>query len=92
MTMATQALRSAYSVPRTEQTQTAIQRQAAPKQAAQKPADKSLMQRVLDFIVDVQSRRAEREIARFVRDRGYKFTDEAEREIEQKFLAPGNRP
>jgi hypothetical protein len=34
-----------------------------------------------------RQRQAEREIARYLRNHGGKFTDEAEREIERRFLS-----
>lgn len=47
-----------------------------------------LWRRWLDAFMDVQQRRAEWEIARHLGLTGIKFTDSAEREIEQRFLAP----
>jgi hypothetical protein len=43
--------------------------------------------RLADAIEQANIRRAEREIARYLRRSGGKFTDEAEREIERRFLA-----
>lgn len=42
----------------------------------------------LDAFMAAQQHRANHEIARFIGARGLKFTDSAEREIEQRFLAP----
>jgi hypothetical protein len=51
----------------------------------QVPAPKrSLLRRLLDAVIESQQRRAEREIARYLR--GIKFTDDVEREIERRFL------
>jgi hypothetical protein len=44
----------------------------------------SLLRRLLDAVIESQQRRAEREIARYLR--GIKFTDDVEREIERRFL------
>ena len=43
--------------------------------------------RLADAIEQANIRRAEREIARYLRRSGGKFTDEVEREIERRFLA-----
>ena len=56
--------------------------------ATPQPAKKPLLHRVLDFIVESQTRRAEHEIARFMSARGLKFTDDAEREYERRYLNP----
>ena len=45
-----------------------------------------LLRRVYDAVLAGQNRRAEREIARYLREHGGKFTDELEREIERYFL------
>jgi hypothetical protein len=45
-----------------------------------------LLHRVYDAVLAGQNRRAEREIARYLRGRGGKFTDGLEREIERYFL------
>jgi len=50
-------------------------------------AKRSLLLRVFDAIEASNKRRAEREIARYLGTLGNKFTDEAEREIERRFLA-----
>ena len=68
-------------------TQVFPNRFAAPSAAAaQKSAKKPLLQRVFDFIVEAQTRRAEQEIARYLGARGFKFTDGAEREVERRFI------
>lgn len=53
---------------------------AAAEAADAKPARKPFLSRFLDAIVASQQRRAEREIARFLANRG-PLTDEVEREI-----------
>jgi len=50
-------------------------------------AKRSVLLRLFDVIEQANMRRAEREIARYVRSTGGKITDEAEREIERRFLA-----
>ena len=47
---------------------------------------RSPLRRLLDAIEQSNMHRAEREIARYLRNTGNKFTDEAEREIERRFL------
>jgi len=48
---------------------------------------RGLFFRILDAIEASNKRRAEREIARYLGTLGDKFTDDAEREIERRFLA-----
>ena len=48
---------------------------------------RSLLQRIVGAIVVSRQRQAEREIARYLRDSGGKITDQAEREIERRFLS-----
>ncbi len=48
---------------------------------------RGLFLRLFDAIEQANMRRAEREIARYLRATGEKMTDEAEREIERRFLA-----
>lgn len=50
-------------------------------------AKRSVLRRLLDAIQQSNMRRAEREIARYLRGSGSKFTDETEREIERRFLS-----
>jgi hypothetical protein len=50
------------------------------------PAPRSFWRRLLDAIEQSNMQRAEREIARYLKNHGSKFTDEAEREIERRFL------
>lgn len=47
--------------------------------------------RIYATIAAARLRQAEREIARFLGGNGGKFTDEAEREIERRFLANDRR-
>jgi hypothetical protein len=50
------------------------------------PAKRNVFLRLADAIERANMRRAEREIARYLGAHGAKFTDESEREIEQRFL------
>ena len=50
-------------------------------------AKRGLLLRLFDVIEQANMRRAEREIARYLGATGGKITDEAEREIERRFLA-----
>ena len=52
---------------------------------------RSLFGRMLDAMVAARMRQAEREVALYLSDIGGKFTDEAEREIERRFLATPTR-
>jgi hypothetical protein len=47
----------------------------------------SLLSRLVGAMMVARTRQAEREIARYLNDTGGKFTDEAEREIERRFLS-----
>jgi hypothetical protein len=47
----------------------------------------SLFSRFLAALMVSRQRQAEREIARYLRNAGGKFTDESEREIERHFLS-----
>jgi len=47
--------------------------------------------RVLDALMSARMRQAERDVARYVAETGGKFTDEAEREIERRFLSSSAR-
>ena len=47
--------------------------------------------RMLDAMMAARLRQAEREIATYLADTGGKFTDEAEREIERRFLSTPTR-
>jgi hypothetical protein len=48
---------------------------------------RGLLLRLVDAIEQASMRRAEREITRYLRATGGKITDEAEREIERRYLA-----
>jgi hypothetical protein len=54
-------------------------------------AERGLFRRLFDAIEQSNTRRAEREIARYLRSSGTKFTDETEREIERRFLSASSR-
>ncbi|MCF8476460.1 MAG: hypothetical protein K9G60_05485 [Pseudolabrys sp.] len=58
---------------------------------AKAPAKRGFFSRVLDQMMAARMRQAEREVARYLADTGGKFTDEAEREIERRFLATPSR-
>jgi hypothetical protein len=62
----------------------AISQPAAPRRPG-------LMRRLLDGLMAARMRQAEREIAIFLEGNGGRFTDEAEREIERRFLSTPNR-
>ena len=51
------------------------------------PARKSFVSRFLAALMETRLHQAEREIARYIDSCGGKFTDEAEREIERRFLS-----
>ncbi len=55
------------------------------------PVRRGILARVLDALMAARMRQAEREIATYLSDTGGKFTDEAEREIERRFLANSPR-
>ena len=47
---------------------------------------RGLFRRMLDAMIASRQRQADREIARFLRGRGCRLTDDIEREIERRFL------
>lgn len=47
--------------------------------------------RLLDTLMAARMRQAERDVARYIAETGGKFTDEAEREIERRFLSSSTR-
>ncbi len=59
-------------------------------QAPARPS-RGLLGRMLDAMMAARMRQAEREVARYLADTGGKFTDEAEREIERRFLSSPSR-
>jgi hypothetical protein len=60
---------------------------AKPKAQAPAAQKRGLLGRMLDSMMAARLRQAEREVARYLADTGGKFTDEAEREIERRFLS-----
>ena len=60
---------------------------AAPKTATHP----GFFSRMFQVLTAARLRQAEREVARYLRDTGGKFTDEAEREIERRFLSHQSR-
>jgi hypothetical protein len=48
---------------------------------------RTLFRQLVNAMMVARSRAAEREIARYLRGSGGKFTDEAERDIERRFLS-----
>lgn len=60
--------------------------------APAKPTQKrGLVARMLDTLMAARMRQAERDVARYISETGGKFTDEAEREIERRFLSSSSR-
>jgi hypothetical protein len=60
----------------------------APAKATRK---RGLVARMLDTLKAARMRQAERDVARYISETGGKFTDEAEREIERRFLSSSSR-
>ena len=60
----------------------------APAKTARK---RGLFARILDTMMAARMRQAERDVARYIAETGGKFTDEAEREIERRFLSSSAR-
>jgi hypothetical protein len=56
-----------------------------------RPAGQSWLNRLFATMTAARMRQAEREVARYLRDTGGKFTDEAERDIERRFLSNQSR-
>lgn len=64
----------------------------APATAGAKVApQRGFFGRVMDAMMAARMRQAEREIALYLDHTGGKFTDEAEREIERRFLSASSR-
>jgi hypothetical protein len=61
------------------------------KGSAKAPAKRGFFGRMMDVMMAARMRQAEREVARYLADTGGKFTDEAEREIERRFLSTPSR-
>lgn len=59
--------------------------------AVKRATGPGLISRIYATIAAARMRQAEREIARYLYGNGGKFTDEAEREIERRFLANDRR-
>ena len=53
-----------------------------------RPPRRGFFRMLLDAMMASQQRRADIEIARYLRDHGGKLNDETEREIERRFLQP----
>jgi hypothetical protein len=51
------------------------------------PEKPGVFRRLIDALVAARTRQVEREIARYLGGSNAKFTDEAEREIERRFLS-----
>jgi hypothetical protein len=66
-------------------TQPSVTQRSATKSPAR--PQRSLIGRLLDAVMVARQREAEREVARYLASTGGKFTDEAEREIERRFLS-----
>jgi hypothetical protein len=64
---------------------------AAPKAAAKPATTPGFFSRMFQVMTAARLRQAEREVARYLADTGGKFTDEAEREIERRFLSNQSR-
>ena len=62
----------------------------APAKASTAPK-RGLFGRMLDAMAAARMRQAEADVARYLADTGGKFTDEAEREIERRFLSNPSR-
>jgi hypothetical protein len=65
-----------------------VQSAVAPRDIlpAPQPAKRGLIRRAFDALERANMRRAEREVARYLRRSGGKFTDETERDLERRFL------
>ena len=55
-----------------------------------RPSKRSVFRRILDAIMASRQRQADYEIARFLQIHGSRLTDDAEREIERRFLTPSS--
>jgi hypothetical protein len=68
-------------------TSSALDARSLPYASPAKPQTRGLFGRMLDAMMAARMRQAEREVTRYLADTGGKFTDEAEREIERRFLS-----
>jgi hypothetical protein len=59
--------------------------------AVKRASGPGIFSRIYGVIAAARMRQAEREIARYLYGNGGKFTDEAEREIERRFLSNNQR-
>ena len=64
---------------------------AEPKSAITACRKPGLLRRIVSAMQEARQHQAEREIALYLSRNGGKFTDEAEREIERRFLATPGR-
>ncbi len=56
------------------------------------PAKRGLFGRLFDSMIEARARQVERKVARYLNENaGGKFTDQAEREIERRFLSNPTR-
>jgi len=56
------------------------------------PAKRGLFSRLIDTLMEARARQVDREVARYlIENTGGKFTDQAEREIERRFLSNTTR-
>ena len=46
----------------------------------------TFLSRIVQVLYDIRTRQAEREIARFIEDKGGRMTDDLERQIERNFV------
>lgn len=70
---------------------TALEFTQSPPQVRAKPGLFSRVFQAMQAMQAARMRQAEREVARYLSDTGGKFTDEAEREIERRFLSSPSR-
>jgi hypothetical protein len=86
------AYSSSTVAPRSlEFTQSPARAKSSAKPSAKSRPKRGLFGRLLDGMMAARLRQAEREVARYLADTGGKFTDEAEREIERRFLSTPSR-
>ncbi|MEP7031362.1 MAG: hypothetical protein ABI830_10555 [Pseudolabrys sp.] len=71
--------------------QSAVDARDIPHIKTVKKNSRGWIARAFAALSNARMRQAEREVARYLRDTGGKFTDEAEREIERRFLSNQSR-
>ena len=81
----------AYTTSANELAFNAAYAPVAPVKAAKVVPQRGFFARVMDALMAARMRQAEREIALYLDHTGGKFTDEAEREIERRFLSTSSR-